>query len=534
MFYGIAIGLAGGLGLFIFGMQLMASGMQKAAGDKLRRILEVLTSNQYIATLTGVAVTILVQSSSTTTVMVVGFANAGLMTLQQAVGTILGANIGTTVTAQVVSFNIGAVIYPAIAIGAFLNFFGRRRLYKYIGQGILGFGILFLGMATMSDAMSPLRGYQPFIDMLASFGQTPVLGVLAGALFTALVQSSSASTGVIIALTTQGLVDTPSAMALILGTNLGTCFSAILASIGTSITAKRAAVAHVLFNTVGIVIVLIFFNSFVGLVSLTATNITRQVANAHTIFNIANTVIILPFFKQFVRLIVHLVPGEEHSVEAGTKYLDRRMLRTPAVAIGGARQEILRMAFLARDMLKDSVEIFTKNERKLIEHALQKEDLIDSLEKDITTYLADMGQHSLNIQQSQTAAALMHATNDLERIGDHAENIIRLAEDKIDEKLPFSEKAIEELQILYFKVDKLLGKAITAFEKEDVAMAREVIEEDDIIDSMERSLRKHHIERINQKKCIPPSGVIYLDMISNFERIADHATNLAQVVTGDF
>jgi len=533
-FYHIIIGLIGGLGLFLFGMQMMASGMQKAAGDKLRRILEVLTSNPYIATVTGIIVTVLVQSSTTTTIMVVGFANAGLMTLTQAVGTILGANIGTTITAQMVSFQIGVVIFPAIGLGAFLNFFGINRFYKHIGQGILGFGLLFLGMSIMSDAMSPLRDFPPFLNMLTSFGRVPLLGILAGALFTAAVQSSSAASGVIIALTLQGLVDTPSAIAMILGTNVGTCISAILASIGTSLAARRAALAHVLFNIFGVVLILIIFNPFLDLIQHTGTNITRQVANAHTIFNVLNTLVMFPFLKLFVRLITYLVPGEELKVETGTRYLDRRMLKTPAVAIGSARQEILRMGFLAREQLGDAINIFLRNERKLISYAKQKEDLIDNLEKDITIYLADMGQHSLSIQQSKAAAALMHATNDLERIGDHAENIVELAEVKMDEKLPFSPMAVQELQDLYNKVDKHLEKAITAFEKEDINLARQVIEDDDIIDNLERTLRKHHIERINEKKCLPKSGVIYLDLLSNFERVADHATNLAQVITGDF
>lgn len=534
MFYNIFIGLIGGLGLFLFGMQTMASGMQKAAGDKLRRILEILTSNPYIATVTGIIVTILVQSSSTTTIMVVGFANAGIMNLTQAVGTILGANIGTTITAQMISFKVGILIYPAIGLGAFLNFFGMNRFFKHIGQGVLGFGLLFLGMSIMADAMSPLREFPPFLNMLASFGRIPLLGILAGALFTAAIQSSSAASGVIIALTLRGLVDTPSAIALILGTNVGTCISAILASIGTSLSARRAALAHILFNVFGVVLVLVFFNPFLDLIQHTGTTITRQVANAHTIFNVLNTLIMFPFLSLFVRLITRLIPGEELMVESGTRYLDRRMLKTPSVAIGSARQEILRMGALAREQLGDSINIFLNNERKLISYAQQKEELIDSLEKDITTYLADMGQHSLSIQQSKTAASLMHATNDLERIGDHAENIVELAEVKMDEKLPFSPVAVQELQDLYQKVDKHLEKAIRAFEKEDVTLAREVIEDDDIIDNLERTLRKHHIERINKKKCLPKAGVIYLDLLSNFERVADHATNLAQVITGDF
>ncbi len=530
----IAFGLIGGLGLFFFGMQMMASGMQNAAGDNLRKILDALTSNPYMATVTGIIVTLFLQSSSTTSVMVVGFANAGLMTLSQAVGTILGANIGTTITAQVISFDISLLVLPTLGAGAMLNFYAVKRYNRYIGQSILGFGLLFLGLTTMSQAMHPLREYQPFIEMLATFGRLPVLGALVGALFTAIIQSSSATAGVVIALTLQGLIDTPSSIAIVLGANIGTCITAALASIGTNLTARRAVLAMVIIKTLGVVVVLLFFRPFVSLVGFTGVSVTRQVANAHTIFNVLNVLMILPFLQPFLKFIARLMPGEEERVEAGTKFLEIRMLKTPSVAIGGARQEILRMATLAREILQESVQIFIGNDAKLIKHALQKEDLIDSLEKDITVYLSELSQYPMNIKQSQTVAALMHATSDLERIGDHSENIISLADTKMGEKLQFSVQALEELKDLYTKVDRMLEKSITAFAKEDIELAREVIAEDDIIDDLERTLRKHHIERLNQKKCMPQSGVIYLDIISNLERVADHATNLAQVVTGDF
>lgn len=530
----MAAQLLGGLGLFLFGMQMMASGMQKAAGDRLRRILEMLTSNPFFAALTGLVATVLVQSSSTTTVMVVGFVNAGLMTLQQAVGTILGANIGTTVTAQIVSFKISHLVYPALGVGALLNFFGKRRTYKYVGQAVLGFGLLFLGMMTMSDGMKPLQGMPFFLEAMSSLGRWPILGVFIGALFTALIQSSSAATGIIIALTTQDLLNLPAAISLILGTNIGTCITAVLASLGTSLSARRAAVAHVAFNTLGVVVALLFFNPFSTLIMKTADNVTRQAANAHTLFNLGGVLLVMPFFRHFVNLVIRLVPGEEKHMEMGTKYLDNRMLKTPAVAIGGARQEILRMANLAREMVAESVQVFIKGDSKLSQYVEQKEELMDGLEKEIVTYLSTLSQHSMSLDQTQSVTGLMHAVSDLERIADHATNIVRMSEILMEEGLNISEKAHEELRFMHNKVDEMLEAAIRAFAEEDLALARWVVQQDDVVDALERNLRKSHIRRITEKVCVPAAGVIFLDVLSNFERIADHTTNFAEVLLGEF
>lgn len=534
MYFQIIIILAGGLGVFLYGMHILSSGMQKAAGEKLRRILEILTTNRIVSALTGIMVTVIVQSSSTTSVMVVGFMNAGLINLTQGLATMLGANIGTTVTAQIISFDASFMMYPALAVGALLNFFGKNRSYRYIGQCILGFGLLFLGLGMMSGAMEPLRDYAPFLDMLASFGRVPVLGMLAGALFTVLIQSSSATAGVVIALTLQGLIDTPSAISIVLGANIGTSFTAALASIGSTRTAKQAVAALITAKIAGVLIALLVFNPFVTLVSYTGASVTRQVANAHSIFNIFNVAIALPLLNPLIRLVKKILPGEEAKVDLGTKYLDRKVFITPSVAIAGARKEILRMALISKEALKESMEIFIENKHKMISQSLQKEELIDKLEKDITIYLADMSQYSMNKDQSQTVASLMHAANDLERIGDHAQNIMYLAENKMDEKLVFSETAKNELMELHSKVDKLLERSIIAFEKEDKDLAYEVIKEDDVIDNMEKVLRNNHIERLNCKKCQPESGVIFLDLISNLERAADHGINLAEVVIGDF
>lgn len=529
------IQLFGGLGLFLFGMQFMASGLQKAAGDRLRKILEVLTIKPVVAVFTGLVTTTLVQSSSTTTVMLVGFVNAGLMTLHQAVGTIFGANIGTTVTAQLVSFKISGLIYPAVGIGALLNFFGQRRTYKYVGQAVLGFGVLFLGITVMSEAMAPLQEMALFKELMVNFGRTPLFGVLLGLFFTAVIQSSSATTGLVIAMSMQEIISLESAMAIILGSNIGTCVTAMLASIGTSLSARRTAVAHMLFNVFGAVIALILFKPFVALVAATGDTVARQAANAHTIFNIGNTLIFLPLINPFVSLVTRLVPGEDVSMEArAPKFLDRRILLTPDIALGGARQECLRMANLGREMLADAMHVFLNDDTKPVQHVRQTEELVDSLEKEITTYLAELSQHSLTKRQSKEVSALMHAVNDLERIGDHAENVLNLAESKAEGRLPFSEQALQELQEMYKNVDEMIAKAIKAFENNDSLLAGQVVDQDDMIDDMERNLRKSHIIRINEKICFPPSGVIFLDIISNLERIADHATNFAQAVLGEF
>jgi len=530
LFWDIAFSTIGGLGLFLFGIQMMASGMQKAAGDSFRRILEVLTNKPVLGVMTGILVTILVQSSSTATVMVVGFANAGLMTLSQAISVIIGANIGTTVTAQIVSFKIGVIAFPAIGIGSLLNFFGRRRFQRYIGQTILGFGLLFLGMTTMSSGMSPLRELEAFHNMLMQFSVYPILGILAGAIFTALIQSSSAATGVIIALTLQDLVPFHAAVPLVLGTNVGTSITAILAGIGANVAARRAAVAHVLFNVIGVSLALILLNPFTELIVHTAITVPRQVANTHTAFNLFNTFVFIIFLKYFTRLVCYIIPGEDEKIEFGPKYLDSRILKTPAAAIGGAKKELLRMAGIAREMLGESMQVFLKNDLKRVKHIEQMEELIDGLEKEINVYLADLSQHSLTREQSQMVGSLMSAANDLERIGDHAENIMQLAEVKTEERLPFSATALDEITGFYNKVDSMLGRAIKAFESEDREASGLIVAEDDEVDEDEKTLRKRHIDRINAKKCYPSAGVIYLDLLSNLERVADHANNIAYLV----
>lgn len=526
------LGLAGGLGLFLYGMQAMAEGLQKAAGERLRRILELFTSHPLVAVLTGAIVTVLVQSSSATTVMIIGFVNAGLMNLIQAVGTIMGANIGTTITAQIVSFDISHLALPAIALGFALNFLSKSRVTRYVGQSILGFGILFLGLTIMSDSLKPLRDFQPFIDLLVKLGRTPIFGVLAGMVFTMIIQSSSATTGIVIALSLQNLISFDSGLSIILGANVGTCITALLASIGASLTARRAAVAHVLFNVLGVLIALILLKPFSQLVlSISPNVVARQIANAHTIFNISTSVILLPFIKIFVNIVTKILPGEEEILECKPKFLDRRMLHSPA-AILNATQEIKRMADLSLDMLKEAVEAFINNDTKMITDIRRKEEVVNELERSITAYLSDASQNPMTTKQYHLITSLMHNVNDIERVADHATNISELALEKIEKNIHISEVAMKELDMMYSEVIRIYTKAIELLQSDKREEAELLIREDDLIDKMEREFRENHIQRLNEGLCTPDSGMLFLDLISNLERVADHANNVAEAVAG--
>ncbi len=528
----LIIGLLGGLALFLFGMQMMGDGLQKAAGDRMRRILEALTSIPLVGVLVGSLVTALIQSSSATTVMVVGFVNAGLMTLKQAIGVIMGANIGTTITAQLIAFKLSNWIFPIITLGFALHFLGKRKGTKYLGQVLLGFGILLLGLGTMTQSMAPLKDYQGFRDFLISFGHNPLLGVSMGIVMTVMVQSSSASMGILIAMATQGLLPFESAFPVLLGTNIGTCITALLASIGTCITAKRAAFAHVLFNVFGTIIFLLAMKPFIQFVlGVTAEgDIVRQIANAHTLFNVINTILFLPIINIFHNLLIRMVPGEETvAVKCPVYYLDERMLPTPGIALSLATKELARMAEMARQNVDDAMAVFHGDDKKLAAIG-EREELIDQLEEEITAYLAKLSQKELPPSLSRRHTGLLHAVNDIERVGDHAENMAQLAMTKLEENLPFSETALEELNTMYQLVRETFTKAVHALEADSKELASCIAGSERNIDTMERDLRRSHISRLNAGKCFPGSGVVFLDMISNLERVGDHSYNIAQVV----
>lgn len=527
----IVFGLVGGLGLFLFGMAKMSEGLQNAAGDRMKRILELFTSRPIIAILTGALTTMLIQSSSSTTVMVVGFVNAGLMNLTQAVGTIMGAAIGTTVTAQIVAFDISNFALPLIGIGAIVNFLSRKKWVQSIGLALLGLGMLFFGMHIMSDSISPLKEYQPFVNMLVNFGRNPVLGVIAGTLFTAIIQSSSATTSLIIALSLQGLIDIPSGIALIFGANIGTCITALLASLGTNVAAKRAAVSHVVFKIAGVIIFLILLKPFIWVITHSGTTVARQLANAHTIFNVVNTLIFYPFISQYVRIIELIVPGEVFGPGVKPQYLDRNILHTPAALIA-ATQEALRMCDISMQMLRESFQAFMKADQRFVDSVLLKEQTINLLEKEIIVYLTEASGNPWTLKQHKKITSLLHSVHDVERVGDLSTNIAELAQERIQHNINFSEMAVEELNTMYSKVESVYTRAIEVLRTERVEDAQNLLREDDEIDNLEKLYRETHIKRLNEGKCHPEAGVLFLDVISTLERIADHANNLAEAVAG--
>ncbi len=525
----IVIGLFGGLGLFLLGIQMLADGLQKAAGERMRRILELFTSKPLKAVLTGAAVTALLQSSSTTTVMIVGFVNSGLMTLTQAVGTIMGANIGTTITAQIVSFNIYSLAYPLIALGALFYYFSKKKMKRYGGMGILGFGLLLLGLSTMSTSVSPVREYEPFLQLLVTIGDRPILGILAGALFTAVVQSSSATTGLVIAFSWQGILSLPAGLALIVGANLGTCITVVLASLNSPVTAKRAALSHVLFNLAGVILYLVFRRPFTSLILMTGGTVARQIANAHTLFNVLATLITFPLLPTFVKLVTAIVPGDQAVLEVKPKFLDDRLIHTPGALIS-AQKEALRMGTLAVDMVEQAVLAFVEGEIDHLHEIEQREEVVNSLETAITSYLAKANQHSMNENEAREIVNLMHIVNDIERMADHAINIAELADVRTTGKHELSEAARDDLQKMFGEVDRISRAVLEALGDRDVEKATCLIGEDDKVDDLEKRYRCNHIERLNQGLCRPDVGVLFLDAVSNLERVADHAHNIAEAV----
>lgn len=532
---GMIMTLIGGLALFLYGMQTMADGMQKAAGDRMRRILEVLTSIPVVGVMVGAFVTAIIQSSSATTVMVIGFVNAGLMTLKQAVGVIMGANIGTTITAQLIAFKITQYILPLIAVGFAIHFLSKSRLYRYIGQVILGFGILMLGMDTMSLAVQPLKESANFSMLITGLGSHPFWGLAVGSILTAIIQSSSAFIGILIALSSQGLIPLEIALPLLLGSNIGTCITAVLASIGQNLIAKRAALAHVLFNIFGSLLFLVLLKQFAIFVLAVSPDhdIARQIANAHTFFNVINTLIFLPLINQFVHMIVKLAPGREEVVLRGPIYLDERMLGTPAIALSLANKELIRMAQLAHQMVAEAMESFLHKDEQKASQVYEHEDIVDELATAITVYLAKISQKGMNPSLSKKHTGLLHGVTDVERIGDHAENIAEMALARIEENLPFSDQALEEITALSALASETFLKAISSLQHDAPDEARETLELEKGIDELEKELRRNHISRLNTGKCFPGSGVIYLDIMSNLERVGDHSNNIACAVLGE-
>ncbi len=530
------INLLAGLGLFLYGMKLMGDGLENAAGDKLKGIFDRITSNPVKGVLTGTIVTAIIQSSSATTVMVVGFVNAGLMNLYQATSVIMGANIGTTITAQLITFKFDAFAPVFLAIGAVMILFCNKRKVKEVGQIILGFGILFLGLKLMSSAMSPLKDSVFFTNLILKLEGHTILGLLIGMMMTAVLQSSSASTGILVALASTGSLPLTVAIPILLGNNIGTCVTALISSIGTSITAKKAAVIHLLFNLIGAVIFLIIPVSFLANIVLAISPnsgveaIPRQIANAHTIFNVVNTLLLLPLIKYLVAFVNKIIPGEDEKDVPGVKYIDERLLETPAIAFGQTTNEIVRMGEKAKENLKVAMNSFLQGDEELIKVAYNNEKIINLLEHDITRYLVKLSNSDLGDEQRAELAAYFHVVNDIERIGDHAENIADLASERITKRLNFSTDAMNEIKGMFDYTVSAVEMSIECFKSYNREKAAGIRGIEERIDSLEKELRASHIKRLNTGVCNAVVGTIFLDLISNLERIGDHSVNIAEII----
>lgn len=538
----------GGLGMFLYGMNIMADGMQKTAGSKMSQFLGMLTNNRLMAVLLGALITAIIQSSGATTVMVVGFVSAGVLNLTQAVGVIMGANIGTTITAWIVSMNqLGdafAVFQPAffapllIGIGAIFMLFGKKQRMKTAGEILVGLGLLFIGLDFMSSSISPYTDAPVFSEAFRLLGSNPLLGMIIGALVTALLQSSSASVGILQTLAMNGVVTTNAAIFITLGQNIGSCVTAMISSIGGSRTAKRAAVIHLTFNVMGAVIFgVISFILFSLHPVLAAHNITSvQISIFHTIFNLTNTALLFPFANQLVKLSGVFVPEDKKEPavtdeESETmKHLDERIFESPAFAVETAAMEVVHMGQITMENVRRAMDaVLTKNANE-VEDVYKTEQTINNMEKMLTEYLVKVNNLSLTERQKLVVNDLFYSINDIERVGDHAENLAEQAEYMVQHNISFSETGESDLHVICETAFSSFKHSINARQKGDMDDVRKVSQYEDEVDTLEEELREKHIERLSAGKCDPSAGVVFLDLISNLERISDHAYNLAGYV----
>ena len=527
----IAISLIGGLGLFLFGMNYMGDGLQKAAGNKMKNLLAALTKNNFTGLLVGTLVTAVIQSSSATTVMTIGFVNAGLMNLNQAVGIIMGANIGTTVTALLVSLDITKIATLFVGIGVFVYLASKKKKVKNIAEVVIGFGILFVGMELMKNAMEPLKSSPIFIDSMTKF-TNPFLGILVGFGMTAVLQSSSATTGLLIAVSASGGITLDMAYPIIFGQNIGTCVTAMLASIGANKTAKRAAIIHLLFNVFGTLIFMLLLRKPVQEIVLLIVPeyVPQQIAAAHILFNIINVAILFPFSKYLVKASEFIVKGGDEDKDNIVKYIDERLFATPPIAINQASKELMSLGNIVHHQFELSAEAFlTKNETMIYE-VFDIEKRVNTLTKIILEFLVKLDKESLTDDEKDKLVTMMNSLNDLERVGDHADNIAELALYKIENEVTFSDSAMIEFKEMYDLTNDVFKLALNALTTIDCDDCNFVVHKDKEIDNMFKVLRKNHIERLNNHICEPSSGVIFLDTISNLERIGDHSSNIATTI----
>lgn len=535
------ISLLGGLSLFLYGMQMMSNGLEAAAGNKMKRILERLTANRILGVLVGAGITAVIQSSSATTVMVVGFVNSGMMTLQQAVWIIMGANIGTTITGQLIALDIGAIAPLFAFIGVAMIVFLNKEKLHHFGKIIAGLGILFIGMDMMSAAMTPLRESEAFISLMTQFSN-PVLGILAGAIFTAIIQSSSASVGILQALASSGVIGLPQAVYVLFGQNIGTCITAVLAAIGTSRNAKRTTIIHLSFNIIGTIVftIICMVTPFVSLMEGLTPNVSAQIANTHTIFNITTTLLLLPFGTQLAKMATKILPDRAEEKE-DTMHLEYIQPMIPietrgetkigisAIAVNAIRNELTRMTKMAKENVALSFDAVREGNTGLLEEVRNREEYIDFLNKEISKYISRMLVKERNPKDSQYMSVLFKVCGNLERIGDHAMNICEYTNMIQEKQISFSAEVIKQIgqmkEVCNQALDMVLGV------EQNGGDIKEIEQIEQKIDDMTEDFRKRQIDRMQTGACSDEGCVLYSEMLTDFERIGDHILNIGQEIS---
>mgnify|MGYP000440291600 FL=1 len=538
MSFGTILTMAGGLGLFLFGMELMSDSIEKVAGARLRRILEIFTTNRFMGMIVGIIFTGIIQSSSACTVMVVSFVNSGLMNLYQAAGVILGANIGTTITSQLVSFNLSKIAPLILLVGVVVMMFTKKEKVRKVAEVVVGFGILFVGLSTMSQAMANMKNEPQVVNLLMSL-KNPFLATLMGFALTAIIQSSSVTVSIVLLLANQDLLPLPITLYIILGCNIGACATAMLASMTGKKDAKRAALIHLLFNIIGTVIIYIALfvagDQIVELIKSISADNGRFVANAHTLIKIAQVIMLFPFTGWLVKMTYLIVPGEDQKVgyreSYQLKYIGDKVVFNPATAVVEVIKELERMASLAEENLNRAMNALITLDEEDIEEVYEVEKNINFLNHAITDYLVKINQTTLPIEDLNSLGALFHVVNDIERIGDHAENVADAARQRKEEGISISKEAQKELGDMLEMVNKIIRYAVEMFAKSDESHMQEIVTLEDQVDEKERELQKKHVERLTKGECSPEAGMIFSDIVSGLERVADHATNIAFAIT---
>lgn len=525
--------LFGGLGLFLFGMKLMSDGLEQMAGDRMRSVLEFFTKNRFIGMMVGIIFTGIIQSSNATTVMVVSFVNSGLMDLYQATGVILGANIGTTVTGQLIAFNLSDIAPLFVIIGVVMYMFLNKKWVKKLGVVILGFGVLFMGLSTMSNAMTLLKE-SPQLVSLVHMLKGNLMAVFVGFCVTAVLQSSSAAVGILMLMVGQGLVPYELSFFLIMGCNMGSCVSALAVSLSGKKDAKRAASIHALFNVIGTVIVYIILMIGLrpiadGLLTFSGGDLSRAVANANSLIKVFEVIVLFPFMGWIVKATYLIIPGEDArpSDAFELKYIGKGTMLSSTTAVVDAIHELQHMGEVALNNLRLSMDALAQKDEEKAQEVYRQEAYIDYMNQEITNYLVKINEMDLPMADAKMLGGLFHVVNDIERIGDHAENFADSAMERINKKIPFSEKAVRQLQEMTEMVLKVLEYALDMFSNQNLEHMREIVELEDAVDEYEKKLQRSHVKRLSKEKCTPEAGMLYSDALSGLERVADHATNIA-------